>query len=232
VTGAVWHVGLAGLFLLATHFGMAEPAVRGRLVARLGEGPYRGLYSLVSAVALVWLVLAYAAAPHVWVWPPDGVLDWVPVLVMPVAVILVVAGLSTPNPSAVGQDRNLAAGSARGILRVTRNPFMWGVGLWAVAHGLATGHAAALLLFGTIAVLAFVGAVRIDRKLRLRHGADWDAYAAVTSNVPFAAILTGRQHFVFSEIRLARIVVALAIYVVLIALHPYVMGTPALPPRF
>ncbi|MFL7901378.1 NnrU family protein [Azospirillum argentinense] len=231
MTGTIAHLSAAGLFLLLTHFGISSTPLRAALVGRLGEKPYLGLYSLVSALAFWWLVAAYNAAPHVPVWPPVGGLAWVPVLLVPVALFLLVAGLSTPNPTSVGQERLLAGDRepVRGILRVTRNPFLWGVGLWAVAHMVPNGDLASLILFGTLALLALGGSVLIDAKLARRLGADWDRYAARTSNLPFAAILAGRQSLVWREIGWWRPAVALLVYGGLLHLHRMLFGASPLP---
>lgn len=231
MTGTIAHLSAAGLFLLLTHFGISSTPLRAVLVGRLGEKPYLGLYSLVSALAFWWLVAAYNAAPHVPVWPPAGGLAWEPVLLVPVALFLLVAGLSTPNPTSVGQERLLAGDRepVRGILRVTRNPFLWGVGLWAVAHMVPNGDLASLILFGTLALLALGGSVLIDAKLARRLGADWDRYAARTSNLPFAAILAGRQSLVWREIGWWRPAVALLVYGGLLHLHRMLFGVSPLP---
>ncbi|MBK3797938.1 NnrU protein [Azospirillum brasilense] len=231
MTGTIAHLSAAGLFLLLTHFGISSTPLRAALVGRLGEKPYLGLYSLVSALAFWWLVAAYNAAPHVPVWSPVGGLAWVPVLLVPVALFLLVAGLSTPNPTSVGQERLLAGDRepVRGILRVTRNPFLWGVGLWAVAHMVPNGDLASLILFGTLALLALGGSVLIDAKLARRLGADWDRYAARTSNLPFAAILAGRQSLVWREIGWWRPAVALLVYGGLLHLHRMLFGVSPLP---
>jgi uncharacterized membrane protein len=117
-----------------------------------------------------------------------------------------------------------SAEPARGIVRVTRHPMMWGVMLWAAAHVLARGDRAALVFFGGFFVLAALGTVAIDARKAGTLGEDWKRFAAVTSNVPFGAIAAGRNRFVWREIGWARVVVALAAYAVLILAHPYLFG--------
>jgi uncharacterized membrane protein len=101
---------------------------------------------------------------------------------------------------------------------------MWGVGLWALAHILPNGTLAAVLLFGALAALALIGTRLIDHKFAARRGAQWQRLAAVSSNIPFAAIASGRQRFVFTEIGWARVGAALVLYVVLLAVHPWLFG--------
>ena len=81
----------------------------------------------------------------------------------------------------------------RGALRVTRHPFLWGVVLLAAGHMTAVPSPRALVLFGTLLAVALAGTLSIDAKLRHRLGERWKAYASATSNLPFAAILQGRQ---------------------------------------
>jgi uncharacterized membrane protein len=215
----------AAAFLLATHYGISSTPLRAWLVARLGERAYLGLYSLLALGAIIWVIGAYARAPYAPLWPTPAWLTWVPLIVMPFALVLAVSGLSTLNPTAVGAPDTLGrAEPVRGIFRVTRHPFMWSVGLWAGAHIIANGDLAGLVLFATFGTLALLGTWLIDRKFAARRGADWQRFAAATSNLPFAAILAGRQRLVLAEIGWWRIALALVVYVGLLAAHPWLFG--------
>ena len=212
-------------FLLATHYGISSTPLRAWLVARLGERAYLGVYSLIALAAIVWVIAAYARAPYVPLWPTPGWLAWVPLIVMPFALVLAVSGLSTLNPTAVGAAGTFdRAEPVRGIFRVTRHPLMWGIGLWAGAHIIANGDLAGLVLFATFGTLALLGTLLIDRKLAARRGADWQRFAAATSNLPFAATLAGRQRLLLAEIGWWRIALALVVYVALLAAHPWLFG--------
>jgi uncharacterized membrane protein len=216
---------VAAVVLLASHLGIASTPVRAWLVARFGERVYLVLYSLIAFAAIAWLIGAWARAPYVELWPPARWLAWVPVLVVPLALLLLVGGLSTPNPTAVGAPDLLSrTESVQGIFRTTRHPFMWGVALWATAHIAANGDLASVLLFASLAALALLGTLLIDRKYAARRGADWERFAAATSNLPFAAIASGRQRFVFGEIGWWRVALTLAVYALLLALHPWLFG--------
>jgi uncharacterized membrane protein len=215
----------AAALLLATHYGISSTPLRGWLVARIGERPYLVLYSLVALGAVIWLIFAYRGAPYIELWPAPVWSALLPLIVMPFALLLLVCGVSTLNPTAVGSPETLEqAEPARGILRVTRHPFMWGVALWALAHIVTNGDAAAVVLFGAFAVLALLGTLLIDHKFRARRGAQWQRFAVMTSNLPFVAILAGRQHLALAEIGWLRVGIALALYVALLALHPWLFG--------
>jgi uncharacterized membrane protein len=215
----------AAVFLLASHFGISSTPLRAWLIGRIGERPYLMLYSFVAFGALVWLILAWQRAPYLELWPMTAWSAWVPLLVVPLALVLIVCGVSTGNPTAIGSPDTLDRPEpARGILRVTRHPFMWGVGLWALAHMAPNGTLADVVLFGALAALALVGTRLIDHKFALRRGAQWQHLAAVSSNLPFAAIVSGRQRLVLAEIGWARVGVALALYLGLLAVHPWLFG--------
>jgi uncharacterized membrane protein len=217
---------LATVVFLATHY-VASTPIRSLLVRGLGDNGYLGLHSLVSLVTLVWMIWAYAKTPFDRVWVGDEFKAWM-LLLMPVSLVLVVCGLSIRNPTAVRQGNALKSMSEpHGILRVTRHPLMWGIAIWAFMHLVTRGDTASFIFFGGLLLLALSGSVMIDRRMDRNFGVDWMRFAAKTSNVPFAAIVQGRNQFKFEEIGWSRVVAGLALYVVLMALHPYVIGTRA-----
>jgi uncharacterized membrane protein len=144
------------------------------------------------------------------------------------ATCLVVIGLTTPNPTSVAQEARLAE-PPRGILRVTRHPFLMGVGIWALVHLIGNGDVAALLFFATWAIVALAGTVSIDAKRRRAAGADWAKFATATSIIPFAAIVAGRNRFSLSEIGLWRSAAALLVYALLLGGHGPIIGIPLFP---
>ena len=219
------HLSLATVAFLATHY-VASTPLRGALVESLGEQPYLGAYSLVSFVTLGWMIYAYLYAPFMPLWQVPGLKLW-PLFVMPFALILLACGVMGRNPTLVRQERALKSEQpARGILRVTRHPMMWGIALWAAVHLLARGDAASLIFFGGFLVLALSGTVLIDvRKAHtLGLGEDWKRFADVTSNLPFRAIVEGRNRFRPGEIGWTKILTGLVLYAVFFALHPYLFG--------
>jgi uncharacterized membrane protein len=63
-----------------------------------------------------------------------------------------------------------------------------------------------------------------DRRKERTIGVDWQRFVSVTSNVPFAAIIGGRNQFRFDEIGWRKVFAGLALYFVLVFLHPYLFG--------
>lgn len=137
---------------------------------------------------------------------------------MPFAFILIACGYWR-NPTMVGADKLLKSDDpARGIIRITRHPIMWGVMLWAAAHILARADLKSLVFFGGFLVLAAVGTLLIES--RKSSNPDWPRFAAATSHVPFVAVAQGRSRIVWREIGWLRPLAGLALYFGVLAIHP------------
>ena len=223
---------IAGIAFCGSHVLLSSTRLRGALRDQLGERGFIAVYSLTSLVVFAWFVAAYATAPTIGLWPRQRWTALVPVSVMPLAAILLVAGYSTRNPTAVGMERSARADDpAPGILSVTRHPVMWAIGLWALSHLIANGDLSSLLFFGALAALALGGTVLIDRKKQLALGSNWPRLAQVTSNLPFAALLAGRTKLRWREIGVLRIAAGLLLYAVLYLAHPLITGLPVIVPQ-
>ena len=222
---AFWITGLASAAFFVSHLGLSSAAVRGQLAGRLGEQGFQGLYSLVALLALGTMIAGYIQAPHTdFLWVPGHGLRHLPLLIMPVAFILIAGGALVPNPSAVGMADALdRTEPARGALRITRHPMMWGVALWAAVHILANGDLASLLFFGGFLLTAILGSLHLDRRMAAEQGERWQHFAAVTSYVPFAALASGRQRWSWVELRRPA-AWGLGIFALLLLLHPHLFG--------
>ncbi|MGP4845137.1 NnrU family protein [Marinobacter sp. 1Y8] len=125
-----------------------EPA-RDRLVARLGLWPFKGLYSLVSLAGFLMIIWGYGFArldPVVLYIPPTWTRHLALLLMLPVFPLLLAAYL--PGK----------------IQHTLKHPMLVAVKLWALAHLLANGMLADVLLFGGF--LAWAVADRISLKRR------------------------------------------------------------------
>lgn len=224
----------AAAFFVLLHLLVSGTRLRDALVLRLGAGPYMGLFSLASAAGLVWLGFAFGDArvspTNDLLWGVSGGARHLQLAIQLIAVTFIVVGLTTPNPTSVRQEGALDRPDVvRGVLRVTRHPFLWGVAIWALGHLLANGDAASLILFGSMLALALFGTASIDAKRRRVLGAKWQPFAVQTSNVPFLAIAQRRQRLSLGEIGWWRLLLAVVIWGALAVTHPYFAGVAALP---
>jgi uncharacterized membrane protein len=162
---------VAMLLFLLLHFAPAAAPIRGKIVSTVGEKLYRGLFSLAATLLIIWVGFAYHDAPYAGLWPKANWQHWLAIIIMLPAAILIVCGLTQPSPTAIGGGELPEQGSdmARGTLRITRHPMMWGFGLWGIVHALANGHLAGLIVFGGMTVLALAGTLAIDARQALRH---------------------------------------------------------------
>ncbi len=220
---------VAGLTLLVTHLGLSVSGLRDRIAGAIGEGAYLGLYSVIALVAFANIIWAYLSVPRLeYFWFPNPDLYWLPKLLMPLATMLMVGGFMVRNPTAVGQGGVLdseegAQSAATGVNRITRHPFQWAVILWAATHLAANGDQVSVVFFGSFLLLSFLGSLSMDAKKRRQLGESFEAYTQITSNLPFAAILTGRNKLVLGEL-LWPAIAGVVIYVAMYAGHRWLGG--------
>ena len=230
MTGTLGTLAMATVLFVASHLVFSYPPVRAPLVARFGEPVFRVAYSILSLALLAWMVVAYRDAPIVDAFLPPIGLQHLSLLIMPFACLFLIAGLTTANPSAlVGRPGEHLETGPVGIVKITRHPVMWGFALWGIAHLLANGDVASLILFGGITVLALIGAWAQDSKKRRQFGEAWGGFAQRTSFVPFAALIGGRLRMSFAEVGWWRLGLGLALYGGLLWLHPWLFGVSPLP---
>lgn len=224
---------LAATAWLALHFIVSGTAIRGVFVRNLGEQAYLGLFSLASLGGIVWLSLSYNAATAeglVPLWDFGPGVAHLGLLVVAIAFVFGLPGVLMPSPTGVSQGALVARGvQVQGPLRITRHPFLWSVALWAAFHLAANGDQASAIFFGTWLVLAVGGTYSIDAKRAREQGANWAAYAQATSNIPFAAILAGRQKLVLSELATWRQGVALVLFAGIALVHHWLFGVSPFP---
>ncbi len=137
------------LFLGVHSVSIVSASGRNRLVQQLGEGPWKGLYSLASLAGFVLIVVGYGAAreaPVVLYTLPNGFRHLAAVLMLPVFVLL------------------LAAYLPGRIQRAAKHPMLLAVKLWALAHLLANGTLADVLLFGGFLAWAVVDRISVKKR--------------------------------------------------------------------
>ncbi len=131
-----------GIHLLPTF-----SALRGRLLAQWGEKKYKGLFSVVSFIGLLLIIVGMVKAPFVHLWLPPFWGKYLALLLMPFSFMLFAAANMPSN-----------------IKRFTPHPMLWGVTLWAALHLSANGDVASLLLFGSLGAFALFDIVSANRR--------------------------------------------------------------------
>lgn len=205
---------LATASFIATHFVSSTP-LRPALVARIGERPYQGLYVVVAFATLGWMGWAFAQTPREPLFSGAREIAYV---VMPIAFVLLACGFGR-NPTIVGAEKLLKSEDpARGVIRITRHPIMWAFMLWAAAHVVARGDVKSLIFFGGLFFVAALGTVLLDA--RKRSNPDFQRFEAVTSNIPFQAVLEKRNRIAWREIGWLRPAIGIAVYFGVLSFHP------------
>jgi uncharacterized membrane protein len=137
------------LFLGVHSVSIATPEWRSAAIARLGEGPWKGLYSVAAGIGLALLIVGYGMARHepvVLYTPPAGMRHLALLLMLPVFPLLFAAYLP-------GR-----------LSRLAKHPMLLATKLWATAHLLANGTVADVLLFGGFLAWAVVDRISVKRR--------------------------------------------------------------------
>jgi uncharacterized membrane protein len=149
---------------------------------------------------------------------------------MLIAFFFVVFAFTAPNPTAVrGGSLLKEKEPARGIQRITRHPFLCGVALWSLTHLVFNGDLASLIFFGAFLILSLAGPASIDKKRKDLFGADWDRFAAVTSIIPFMAIIQARNSLQLGELGWWRLVLVVIVFGFFLQMHRYLFGVSPWP---
>ena len=124
-----------------------EQPLKARLVGRLGEKGYRGVFSLVIVASLVLIVVGWRSTPEVYLY------------VLPIWSRTVGFGLMILSFILFG-----AANYPTIIRRFVGHPMLTGLILWSIAHLLMNGTTRALILFGGLGLWAFIEILLINRR--------------------------------------------------------------------
>jgi uncharacterized membrane protein/mono/diheme cytochrome c family protein len=228
--GSLTLLWISLLAFVGFHFALSARRPRAFLVGALGEKGFLGLYSILAFAALAGIVRGFASAPYVVWWTPPVWARHCALGLMPLALYLLVAGFSTPNPASAGQQAVLSqAEPARGILRITRHPALCGFTLWALLHLLANGDRSGMLTFLAVVILSVGGMLHIDARRDASGGEAWVRFRDKTSRLPFLAILTGRNTLRLTELGLVRPLVTIVLYGAILASHRFLYGVSPLP---
>ena len=176
---------IAGVLLWAlVHlFPVFLPNARGGLAAKLGEGPFKGLFTLVIVGAITLMVLGWRSVEY----DGDHVLEYwlrhVTYLILLVSIILFGA--------AKGRSR---------IRSLLRHPMLTGMALWAIGHLLVNNDTRSLVLFGGMllwSVISIIGLNRRDGDYTPPTPGSWfgELRIVLISGGIYAALVFGHPYF-------------------------------------
>lgn len=126
---------------------VARPT-RERLIARIGAGPYRGVYSLISLAGFAMIIAGWSGADATALYAPPPWMRHVTYLLTFVALILLAASL-------------LPKGK---IAAAAKHPMLAAVKLWAFGHLLANGEVRSVMLFGAFLAFAIFDRIALKRR--------------------------------------------------------------------
>ena len=151
---------------------------RARVVARIGANAWKGLYSIASLIGLVLIVWGFGQArmQPVQLWAPPPGMRHLASLLTWFAFVLLTAAYVPGN----------------GVKARVHHPMVLGVKVWALAHLLANGNLAHMVLFGSFlawAVWNFIASRRRDRAQGVQYPRGTGGATAVTIVVGLGAWL-------------------------------------------
>lgn len=140
------------LIFFAIHLVPTQPELRSGLVERFGEGAYKGIFAVASVLGLALIVMGYGKLqvmpgknPDLW-YPPLWLRHVSLALMLPAMILLVAAYV----PSRIRD--------------VVKHPMLAAVKVWALAHLLANGDLASVVLFGSFLAWAVFDRISVKRR--------------------------------------------------------------------
>jgi len=180
------------IVLIGIHLVPVYPDWREGLIGRLGKNGYRASFSVVSTLGFALVVWGFSRAPVIQIWsPPDWTRYVAMVLMLPVFILLIAAYLP---------------GKIKAKLR---HPMLTAIKFWALAHLIANGDLASIILFGSFLAYAVFDRIMLKRR-------------AAAGPVPVAETEPAGNDAI-------SVVGGLVLYVAfLVWLHPLLIGTSPL----
>ncbi|GGE47037.1 hypothetical protein GCM10007276_25290 [Agaricicola taiwanensis] len=140
---------VAGLALFFTpHVLTILRRPRAEAIGALGEGAYKGVYSLVTLAGLVLIIIGFGQAPYIELWPSPV---WARHLALPLVWIAFVLVAAAYVPTGKIKEK-------------AKHPMLAGVKLWALTHLIVNGDLASLLLFGSFLVYGVIDRIAVKRR--------------------------------------------------------------------
>lgn len=176
-----WMLILASAAFVGSHFAMSH-TLRSGMVKMFGRAGFLVVYSIISLVLLIWMVIAFRSAPMTDLLWNVGDTLWIAASVMTLLASVLYSGSMSGNPALPSPGAaELAGRLPSGVFKVTRHPMMWSFALWGVAHIMVAPRIDVIIFVGSIIFLALAGAAAQERKKSKVMGAAWDSWLRKTS---------------------------------------------------
>ncbi len=127
------------IIIIGIHLIPGFPTLRTKLTNRLGEWPYKGLFSTISLIGLLLIIWGWKSADLIPLWEPPAWSRYLAMVIMPICFILIVAAYMPSN-----------------IKRFTPHPMLWGIVIWAAVHLTTNGDLVSIILFGSFGIYALL----------------------------------------------------------------------------
>jgi uncharacterized membrane protein len=170
---------VTSLLFVGSHFLMSHP-LRATLIGRLGMNGFMAVYSAISLVTFVWMIIAFGRAPKADGLWPVGDFVWIVSSVLTLVAAVLLAGSFIRNPSLPGVPAALAAQTPSGVFKATRHPMMWGFALWGAGHILVAPRIDNFIFAGSLVFLALAGSKAQEIKKRNLMGGQWAKWLRAT----------------------------------------------------
>jgi uncharacterized membrane protein len=184
------------IVFLGIHLLPTQPDLRSGLVTRFGAGAYKAAFALLSFAGLALIVLGYhklqlmpGKNPQIWV-PPTGMRHLAAALMLPALILLAAAYIPSRIRTAV------------------KHPMLAAVKIWALAHLLANGDLAGIVLFGSFLAWAVVDRISVKKRGALgplgaaKGGLGGDLAAVLAGAVFYVVLILGGHYWLFGKVPL------------------------------
>lgn len=171
------------MFFGAHFFSALFRGSRAAVIGKLGENGYKGVYSVVSLIGFVLIIVGWSDASVHGLYYPPPFMRHIAYLLMLFSIILLVA----------------AYAPAGKIAHTVKHPMLAGVKLWAFAHLLVNGEVRSVILFGAFLAFAVIDRIAVKRRdapVRAAGPAMNDAIVIVIGLIAYAAILFYLHRFI------------------------------------
>ncbi len=178
-----------------SHVALSSLTLRPRLVGVLGEKGFMGAYSLIALATFVPMISTYFGNKHegaeIWFVDMTPPLVALVTVVMGVAMVILVAGLVTPNPASMSTPADKPV-EPRGVHFITRHAMFMAFGLFGLVHLIANGYASDIAFFAGFPIFAVIGCLHQDQRKLVTDSERYREFHAATPLIPFTGSNTLR----------------------------------------